>query len=335
MPLHKRILKNSAFQLVVTLVVLSAIPTLYYSRFPQEVLQTEKSSDNLTVVTQTTSSAPTTPSPKPRQLQFSAKKQKLKNTLGQSPKLQATTQKEAKNQSADKATAPLESVQAPKEPQANPTPPTPPDTPKKIQIRFAEAPRSALDELIFNHHLVAEGDSLKVGTYKAPSNARGASLNKTTTQTESPKTNPAKTDPMKEFSQKIPGLSFLSGVRMKDLSSASRENPIKLQFIHSGEDDQDYGLQLRMTPQLSDNQLTLDLEGEMNLLLESGELASSSFSFSYTLSQNELLILEFEIPNQAMNSGHMEALSNTPLRIMSDLDFLEGTTSLVMVLQSR
>ena len=111
--------------------------------------------------------------------------------------------------------------------------------------------------------------------------------------------------------------------------------PLTFQFLHTDEGGQEYGLQLRVYAQLNAKELTLELDGALNLRSVSGEIISSPLQASYTLPSNQVLIAEIAIPPIPMDETHMSALSGTPLAIMSRTDFLDGQTSLVILIQTR
>ena len=307
-PLYKQILKSPTFQVFLVIGLIAAMSTVY-------LRQTKK------------------PESRPRRIENkigspSAPKKQKTNQL-KPPKTQSTT--EATPQKALPGTTGATEAPPASDTQEAPAPPStlgqeggpgspsgqdpspPPEGPKtmtEIHVRFAEAPQSALNEMVFKDNFLGSDEYLRAGSYKL-----GSRLSKIT--------------------RKIAGLSFLPGTRSKRLP-VSGDDPMTFQFLHKGEEPQEYGLQLRLYPQVNSGQLTLDLEGEINLKSVSGEnMANSSLQASYTLPQNEVLVIELAIPGQPMDEGHMSALAATPLSIMSRTDFLEGLTSLVILIQTR
>ena len=322
-PIYKRILKSTAFQLVVVVGLISTIPPIYYrqSQKPEPRYQQVESRE----MTQQTAR----PIPAKTSKILS---EKAIPPQGKPMTLNATT---AKKQGEGSATNPLlKEIPDPMKPTLKSTqnpnqagntkvpqkilakvPSSKKSKATKVKVQFAEAPRTSLNEIIFNNNSLGEDEYLRGGSYKL----RGQEF--------------------RQMAKKISGMKELPGGRSSTLP-ISRDNPMTFLFTPSGEEEQEYGLQLKVLPQLTSGQLTVKLEGEMNLKLaseESSEAMTSSFQSSYTLPQSEVLFIDLALPNQPIDEAHMHSLVQTPLRIMDKrrIDVLRGHTTLVIIVQIR
>lgn len=304
-PLYKQLLKSTTVQIFVLIGLVAMMVSTIYFRHSQKQESLLQLSENMEI-TQTVG-----PSPSPKSKPVSTSVSKSAKKTSKSPLSKELSKDVKVTTSVPKKQITFSSPKKRGEKGHQKIPP--PEGPRamtKIYVRFAEAPQSTLNDVVFKNGLLGSDEYLRAGSYKL-----GQRLS--------------------QMPKKITGLSFLPGTRSKRLP-ISNDDPMIFQFLHMGEGAQEYGLQLRIYPHLNSGQLTVDLEGEMNLKSVSGEnMINSSLQSSYTLPQNEVLIVELAIPAQPMDEAHMSSLSGTPLSIMSRTDFLDGLTSLVILIQTR
>lgn len=185
---------------------------------------------------------------------------------------------------------------------------TPSHKPTTIHIRFAEVSHSVLNEAVFKAHTLEDDIYLRAGAY--PFQERLSAITK-----------------------QIAGLSFLPGTRSRKLPIPF-DDPMSFQFTHL--DGEEYGLQLRLYPQLSNNELSIDLEGLIHLRSASNETTiNTPLQSSYTILKSQVLVIELSLPTTPINESDMSSFSGTPLSIMSRTDFLDGQTSLAILIQIR
>ena len=180
-----------------------------------------------------------------------------------------------------------------------------------LHVSFVEVPQMVLNDVVFSQKdgLLTEESYLRVGKYKFKSQ-------------------------LSKIVQKIPGLSFLPGTRSKKLPMSS-EKPLTFQFVHMV-DGEPHGLQLVVFAQVNPNQVVLGLEGEFNMkAISDSNMMSYSFQGSYNIQYNEILVIELSMPIQPMDETYRSTFAETPLSIMNRTDFLEGVTSLAILVQAR
>ena len=313
-PLYQRLLKNTVVQVIIAVCLVSAmLPTIYLhhssqqEEFPPEKevvpsLPSQGAPSKTKLSNKALGLAKKSPvKPLPHKGQMAAKKP--------SKLLQPSASVESEKQVAAAGVAIVSGkTNKKKRPEI---PPEEPRVAKEVHVRFAEVPQASLNDIVFKNSLLGDDGYLRAGAYK---------LGKRLSQ----------------ITQKVSGLSFLPGTRSKKLPM-SQDEPMTFQFIHAGEGGQDYGLHLKVYSHLNSGDLTVELDGEINLRSVSGEnMVNSPLQSSYTLPQNEVLFIELTVlPPQPMDETHMSSLSGTPLSIMSRTDFLEGQTSLVILVQTR
>ena len=296
-PLYKQIFRSTGLQLLFLFALIAIMTSIIYS--PDN--QIKPSQSKLTSRPSATLPPPVAKSKPSLKASQALKKEKKSKTKDQtSPQPVNTVSKVIKPQPPFKEVIKVAAVQPP--------PPIPPKV-NTIHVRFAEVPQAVLNDVVFKNSVLGEDNHLRAGAYPL-----GKRLSKIT--------------------QMIPGLSLLPGTRSNKLPMPNDES-MNFQFLHA-EEGQEYGLQFRLYIQLNSGELNIELEGMVNLKSMSGDnIYNASLQASYTLPQDQVLIIEVAIPPMPMDENHISSLSGTPLSIMSRTDFLDGQTSLVILAQTR
>ena len=323
-PLHKQIFKNTTVQIITLMALIAAMISLIYARHspntntPQSPIA-ETSSETPNTFNQEETQSPrrnqdqtlqTTKKERPSPTEVSITNPPPKESASLSNKQMQRGSPEPTYDGANLNQKPSVTAPAPTSELGQEAAPPPSNKRRTFHVRFAEIPQMLLNDTIFKNSPSEDGgNSMRVGAY------------------------PLET-PLSTLTQKITGLSFLPGTRSRNLPIPF-DDPISFQFTHSSEGEE-YGLLLRFYPQINNNDVNLDLEGHIHLRSPSNEpIINSALQGSFAIPKNHILVIELILPPTPINKIDMNALSNSPLSIMNQADFLEDQTSLVILVEIR
>lgn len=180
------------------------------------------------------------------------------------------------------------------------------DSPTEIQVRFAEVSTQFLNTLVSQGEVLTDTGRFRVFSL-------------------------AHQGPLSTLTERDPGSNFLGGGQTQSINAAS----IDFSFVTIDEGD-DAGMTLQLKPKLENNQITVNIEGQLNLKYEDeGVSDPAPITGRYTFGSGRILVVAGLLPHEALRPRLVEAFSNTPLSVMASSEFKANTSELVVFIKPR
>ncbi|MCB0341386.1 MAG: hypothetical protein H6626_09255 [Pseudobdellovibrionaceae bacterium] len=176
------------------------------------------------------------------------------------------------------------------------------DAPTEVTVRFAEVSANFISTLASQGEVLTDAGGFKVFSV-------------------------AHQGPLGALLDRDPGSRFLG----RDHSQGFGSSGIELSYV--SQEDGDYlGLTFQVKPTFENKQVTVKLQGQVNLKYEDPRSTNPApISGRYTFQPGRVLVISGILPHEAVAPSLLDALGGTPISAMGSVDFKSRASDVIML----